>query len=391
MSEDYLALLPFCETAVQTRNIQALIDHPSQVKAAKAIGMDIRGLQRSLKAIRLRAARQGYSPDHDYTKPVPPGFHLRGESILYDEAGNVKLAWVKSQIDHEAQAELLREAITSAFEDYKATSHKITSPRSASKSILPVIPMGDPHIGMYAWADETGENFDVDIAERELCASVDNLVDRSPPAHTAIILNLGDYFHADNMRNATMRNNNPLDVDSRWQRVLRIGVRAMIQCVYSALKKHKRVVLRNMTGNHDDHSSHFLSIAMSLYFENNKRVIVDDSPMRFWYYRFGKVLLGSTHGDTAKPSALPGIMAADRAEDWGDTAFRYWLTGHIHSTNKQEFPGVVWESFRTLAAKDAWHTEQGYRSGRDMQSIVYHRDHGEVERHIMNISMLRTA
>jgi hypothetical protein len=89
-----------------------------------------------------------------------------------------------------------------------------------------------------------------------------------------------------------------------------------------------------------------------------------------------------------KPERLPGIMAADRPEQWGASRFRYWYTGHIHSRNVTEFPGVMWESFRTLAAQDAYAASHGYRSGRDMVLIVHHREHGEVERHRCDVGMI---
>ncbi len=46
------------------------------------------------------------------------------------------------------------------------------------------------------------------------------------------------------------------------------------------------------------------------------------------------------------------------------------------------------ESFRTLAAKDAWHSSAGYRAGRDMCTITYHREFGEVARATANIDMI---
>ena len=95
-----------------------------------------------------------------------------------------------------------------------------------------------------------------------------------------------------------------------------------------------------------------------------------------------------THGDTIKEQNLIGVMAADRAEQWGLTKHRYWYVGHVHHVNKKEYPGGVVEYFRTLAAGDAWHHGQGYRSGRDMCLIVLHKDHGEVERHRCDIGMI---
>jgi hypothetical protein len=132
-----------------------------------------------------------------------------------------------------------------------------------------------------------------------------------------------------------------------------------------------------------------LSLTLSEFYSNNPRVIVETAPTTYHYHRFGKVLLGVTHGHEIKPEKLQGVMAADRAEDWGGTVFRHWLTGHVHHDQKKEFSGCTFESFRTLAAKDAYATSKGYRSDRDMKCIVYHKEYGEVYRYTSNIKLIR--
>jgi hypothetical protein len=57
----------------------------------------------------------------------------------------------------------------------------------------------------------------------------------------------------------------------------------------------------------------------------------------------------------------------------------------------KEHPGCDVEVHRTLAGTDAWHAGKGYRSKRDMQVIVYHRDLGEVQRNRFDPAMLRAA
>ena len=190
------------------------------------------------------------------------------------------------------------------------------------------------------------------------------------------------------MENRTRRSGNALDVDTRWSKVLETGLEIMVRCVRRALEKHKRVIVRNNIGNHDEHTSIMLSIAMRSYFRENKRVEIDTSPNPFWYFRHGKCLLGSTHGDRTKPAALPEIMAADRSQDWGATDHRFWYTGHIHHQSKHEFRACTVESFRTLASSDAWHHGQGYRSGRDMRCIVHHSEFGEIESHRVGVESL---
>jgi hypothetical protein len=118
-------------------------------------------------------------------------------------------------------------------------------------------------------------------------------------------------------------------------------------------------------------------VALAQFYERNRRVEFDESPARYHYHRFGKCLIGVTHGDQTKPTELGEIMAADRPQDWGETDHRYWFTGHIHTKTMHDLRGVDVRSFRTLAASDAWSHGAGYRSRRDMQRITLHREFGE--------------
>jgi hypothetical protein len=381
-------LLEYCKTVTQRAIVNAVIDNGGNRRAAASeLQIAERNLYKTLERIKENAAKHGYSPDHGLTKESAPGFTVKGVSTLYDADGEQRAQWVKTTAESENQ-EHLKEAIIDCFTEWKGKGRICPAPKSSEDDLLTVYPMGDPHIGMYAWAAETGTDFDLDIAENNLCEAVDRLIACSPKTKTAIILNLGDFFHADTMDNKTRRSGVSLDVDTRWSKVLRVGVRAMMRCIESAAKRHETVIVKNLIGNHDDHTSQMLSLALSLFYDKSSRIQVDDQPAKFWFHRFGNVLIGAGHGDTAKPNALPGIMATDRAEDWGNTKHRYWYTGHIHNQQVIEYPGVIWESFRTLAGKDAWHAAQGYRSGRDMYAIVHSKDFGEIERHRVDISML---
>jgi len=381
-------LLEFCETETQRRLIEALIASDGcRGGAAQQLGTTERNIYRSLARIKRKAAARGWAPDSDMVKVAAPGFQVKGTSTLYDADGEQKIQWVKTAATADRD-DLLRESIAEAFEDWRGVGRIAAAPKHTTDEMLSVYPMGDPHLGLYSFAPETGDNFDLKIAEDNLCEAVKRLVACSPKSQTCILLNLGDFFHADSMDNRTARSGHALDVDTRWSKVLRAGVRAMMTCIEAAAKKHEKVIVKNLIGNHDDHTSQMLGLSLALFYEGNGRVEIHDDPAKFWFRRFHNVLIGAGHGDTCKPAQLPGIMATDRAEDWGKTRHRYFYTGHIHTQNVTEFPGCTWESFRTMAAKDAWTAAKGYRSGRDMYCIVHHKDHGEVERHRVDVAML---
>lgn len=320
-------------------------------------------------------------------QPARPS-HIERTTTLLGPDGQTKLQWVREGIKGIPSMEDLIKAAKQEFGDTKPLRAVPLAKGKVLKDLITVYPLGDPHIGMYSWSEETGQDFDLDIAKRNLEAATSHLVSCSPPTETALIINVGDFFHADNLENRTMRSGNVLDVDTRWAKVLRVGIRTMRTLIELALQKHTYVHVINEIGNHDDHSSQMLTICLSLYYENNPRVLMNESPARFHYHRFGKNFIGVTHGDGVKLEQLGQIMSTDRPKDWGETEFRYWYTGHIHHKRMLELPGCVVESFRTLAARDAWHAGKGYRSGRDMQAIVLDRNYGEVERRRIDIAML---
>lgn len=85
---------------------------------------------------------------------------------------------------------------------------------------------------------------------------------------------------------------------------------------------------------------------------------------------------------------LPMLMAVDVPKMWASTTNRVWRTGHIHHLSTKEYTGCTVVSYRTLAPKDAWHSASGYRSNREMQMTVYHKDRGRVGASFVNPSML---
>lgn len=333
--------------------------------------------------------RKGYSPKHDMTREVPDGFLVKGVSTYYNRDGKPTGQWVKSAIDRERQLELLREACEAMVEDLPRVAPRGTLAGEFLPHLLAVYPIGDAHIGMRAWGEETqGQDWDLTIAERVQCGAMAALVGMAPPAEQALIVNCGDWFHADNMEGTTSRSGHILDVDGRYAKMIRVGIKVMRQCIESALDKHARVRVCNVIGNHDDTGAIWLSIALSHIYAGEPRVQIDTSPAPFMYHEHGKVLIGMHHGHSCKPDRLPGVMATDQAQAWGRTEYRYWYLGHVHHQSVKEYAGVTVESFNTLTAKDAYSAWGGYRAQQNMKCILLHREFGEVGRHTVNPAML---
>lgn len=369
--------------------LDALLAHKSTAAAAEALGLTSRRLRGMMGELERRAAAKGWAPGADMTKPQPDGFRVKGVSTLYRGDGSIAGQWVKTARDQNRLEDLM-DAVQGIAEPFRGLAAPAPCAPTHDTDLLAVYPMGDPHLGMFAWGRETGNDFDLVIAERNLVSAVDHLVDLAPAAEHALVINLGDFFHADSSANVTMRSHHALDVDTRWPKMLEVGIRTMRRIIDRSLEKHAHVTVICEIGNHDDHSAIMLALCLSNYYEREPRVTIDTSPAKFHFYRFGACLLGVTHGDTVKKEQLPGIMACDRAQEWGETLHRKWYTGHVHHDSLREYAGCTVESFRTLAARDAWHHGAGYRSERDMKVDIWHKTRGLETRHIVGIRQLGT-
>ena len=312
---------------------------------------------------------------------VPAGHTISHISSLVGPDNATILKWIKTREDA-AGTEDVVSALKATFDAYQGKAPILKAPRNTDKDTLTIYNVADHHLGLLAWKPEVGANYDLKIAEKFLKDTLQNLVASAPASELGIILNLGDFVHSDSNENRTRRSGAVLDVEGRYAKVLQIGVSLLIFAVELLLTKHKRVLLRNIPGNHDPYAALALSIALACFFHGNKRVTVDTSPSSFWEYRFGKVLLASTHGDMTKPEDIAGVVAAYWPKDWGETEFRYAYMGHVHHRARGggEKAGLIWETFQSLTAKDSWHFTSGYASGRSMVAITHHKDQGEVSR-----------
>ena len=380
----------YASTETQSQGLKLLSEGMNKSQVAKTLGMDDSNFRRMVRGVEKKASRQGYAPNHDMVKTCPDGYVIKGVSTLYTNGENgtqVSAQWVKTSQDQKQQMESIKEMIEAWSQDLKGKVKPTKAPKTHDKDLMTVYPMGDPHVGMYAWGEETGADFDLDIAENQLRAAIDYLVDKSPDSYYGVLANLGDMFHTDNMEGVTPRSKHSLDMDGRLQKVIAVGVRAIRRCIHRMLEKHTEVHIINVPGNHDHVLALALNVMMSNIYENEPRVVVHDAPTMRHYIQHGNVLMGFVHGHQTKDNDLNSNMATEKSAEWGQTEHRYFYRGHHHQDKVLDLRGCKVEQFRTLAPKDAYAAGGGYFSGQDMKAIVHHAKHGEIARHTFAISM----
>ncbi|WP_022721614.1 oxidoreductase [Rhodopseudomonas sp. B29] len=313
---------------------------------------------------------------------IPSGQILKGISAYVDDEGRWRSGWIKTRTDS-AAPELIG-ALKAEFEAYRGRAHIVPAPRRTERDLLAVYPIADPHIGMLSWRPQTGADYDLKIASERMLDCASSIVAKADRAREATIINLGDWYHANDQRNVTPKSKHQLDVDGRWFKVQRAGVRVFRSIIDMALAKHERVEVVNIPGNHDPEAGAALALALSGFYERNRRVKIT-FPADLYYRRFGNTLFGAAHGDKLTPGRMAMAMAVDQREAWGATAYHWFLFGHIHKDKLDTIGDVRVEAFSTIADKDNHAAGGGWRSAQALQVITLHRRNGEDSRQRVNI------
>lgn len=383
----------------------------NQLKASEAIGISRAAMQQSLKmaarrglmgtspvlpgyAIKKTSTQLGPSgelqrewiqqtPEAGAEFNIPAGHMVKGVSALVDASGHVVQQWIKTK--EETQTDLIA-AIKQEFAGYKGAAKLVKPPKETFADLMQVYPVCDPHIGMLSWAPETGQDNDLKIGVERVDNGLQRLISLAPPAETAVIIQTGDFLHADSQANTTPASGHQLDVDGRSQKVKLAGVQLLRRSIDYALQKHSRVIVKNLKGNHDPESAAWLNIALGLFYSNEPRVEIDldDGNNDIWLHLFGVNYIGATHGHTMKPERMAMVMADDNPEYWGASKYRWMIFGHIHHETVKEVGSVRCESFRQPVPKDAYAHSHGYRAGNSMSAVTLHKSDGEIGRHKIN-------
>lgn len=309
---------------------------------------------------------------------IPDGFSVNGASTLYDAGGKKVMEWVKTSRDKELLQDKI-DAIREALSGIEPIP-EIPSPSYCEDQSLTAYPIPDAHIGMKAWIDETGENYDLKIASRRLQFLASTAVNLSPASHTAIVLGLGDMTHANDATNMTPRSKHVLDVDSRPFLTLEVTIAANVAIIEAAARKHKQVIVRVLPGNHDQDAYLAIMFALAERYRENPRVKVQKTPSEFFVFQHGKVMIAAHHGHGAKAQQLAMFMADEHAEIWGKTKFRHLFTGHLHHYKASDLGGIMHEQLRAVAPRDAYAISNAYSARSDMQAITFDAEWGEVSR-----------
>jgi len=322
---------------------------------------------------------------------------LSGRSTLVrhkhkDDSSTGKiLEWIKTNVKAEEVNRSIN-ALRKAFTDEvpRAEPVKLKSNLTSNTDMLNLYVISDYHLGMMAWGEETGADWDLNLAEKTLIQWFEAAIIQSQNTRHAVFCNLSDFLHWDGMDAVTPQSKHVLDADSRFQKMVRVCIRLMRKIISMLLEKHETVTFLNVGGNHDPASTVWLREMFSAFYDDEDRVFVDVNPDLYCCYEFGLTSLFFHHGHKRRVGNIDTVFASKFRDVFGRTKHSYAHMGHLHSVDVKETNLMLIEQHRTLAAPDAYAASGGWMSGRDAKVITYHKQFGEVARLTISIDMLES-
>lgn len=274
---------------------------------------------------------------------------------------------------------LTTDMMKSVFDDFQSPKLEKIS-YTCEDGFLLEIPIVDFHLGLLAWAEETGEDYDLKIAEHLYKSTILDIISRAKAYNLKIekvLFPVGqDFYNSDTVENTTTKGTH-LDSDTRWGKLFVKGVDLLVWSI-EQLRRIAPVESFHVAGNHDKIMSYCAVVALQAYFRNTENVDITVSPKPRKYSQFGNCLIGFAHGaDEGK--RIKNMMQVEAPEMWGQTKFREMHLGHLHHESVEEDGGVIYRHIGTMKMTDAWETEKAYVGAiHKVQAFVWDKEKGKV-------------
>lgn len=321
---------------------------------------------------------------HKIKQQFMEGHGIRKPKFVVEPLFQVK-AWLKKKIKEietrELKDEIIKEIKHHAFKYININYNKIKG------EYLYEHDLPDIHYGKLGWGQESGEDYDIKIARRDVLDATESLITQCKhyPIEKILFPVGNDYFNVDNKENTTAHGTQQSE-DVRWKKTFKLGRQLMVSII-DYLMQIAPVDVYVIPGNHDEERAFYLGDSLECWYHNCPNVKVNNSPKTRKYYPFGKNLIGLTHGYYEKMEKLPSLMPIEVPQLWAESKFREFHIGDKHHKKErhdiitkpqtEEVDGVVVRILSALTASDNWHYQKGYiGSLRSGTGFVFHADKG---------------
>lgn len=304
---------------------------------------------------------------------------------------DVKHGWLKSdksslfftnpayKSEVKKEFDILKESLLAEFAKFSPKYPTIKRVASVDEHLL-VLDPADIHIGKLCTSFETGCEYNQQIAVQRVKEGVQGILNKTKGYNFDKILFVigNDVLHTDTPRRTTT-SGTPQDTDGMWYDNFLTGVQLYVD-VINVLCQIADVHVVYNPSNHDYTNGFFLAQLIQTHFRQSKNVTFDVSISHRKYFTYGKNLIGTTHGDGAKTTDLPLLMAHE-SKDWTECKHRYIYTHHVHHKIAKDIMSVCVEALRSPSGTDSWHHRNGYQHApKAVEGFIHHKEFGQIAR-----------
>lgn len=134
-----------------------------------------------------------------------------------------------------------------------------------------------------------------------------------------------------------------------------------ISMISMLLKYGEEVNVVYVAGNHDEFVGWHLVNWLKMYFRNEPRVVIEDSPKYRKYVNYGVTAMMFNHGDAIKPAKLAAIFPIEHKNTWSAHNHFYIFTGDKHHEVSHDFNGIKFYQIPAFSsAKSLWDDKNGH-------------------------------
>jgi len=250
-----------------------------------------------------------------------------------------------------------------------------------SNSYLLVLDPADIHVGKLCSSFEVGEAYNNQIAVQRALFGVKGILQKVSSFKIDKILFIGgnDILHIDSPKRETTSGTKQ-DTDGMWHTNFLIAKQLYVD-ILEILITVADVHFCFNPSNHDYASGFFLSQVIEAYFKNCENISFDSTIAHRKYFKYFKNLIGTTHGDGAKMTDLPMLMATEMPKEWSETEHRYVYVHHLHHKWSKDVFSVCVEGLRSPSGTDSWHHRNGFEHApKAVEGFLHCKENGQIAR-----------
>lgn len=293
----------------------------------------------------------------------------------------IDLYQTKLTVKPKNQIELTIDDIDKYFmtHDNSIPYERLTVPEYETDGDTLVIKVPDLHIGLLAWRNECGEDYDLKIAKSNFLSCITDVRRRceEKPLKKIIIVTLGDVLHTDNDKQTT-EHGTFQQTDGRLGKIIECAESMLVQAI-EMLKEVAPIKYIYTSGNHDRFTGYMLAKMIENRYLNDENIEFDTAQNPFKRELIGNTLCCFHHGDAPKKNIDECVYT--QCKDL--ISYAKWIeinVGHLHELHTYYKDGVQVRRMPPLCNSSYWEHQQLYSGdNRCMVCDIYNDELGRME------------